>query len=293
MSGSLRLSSGGQKQRSSMSIAHSGASSLLLRPVVVAAALSGLVLLPASSLSLSFSSAREWGGGCEGAGPPPPLPQVPCLEVPKCSTGQRTRTSPFAVVIPDPHWSSALRTDVSICHSETGFEVMWALETAVDPDAPNFTACHDTVWEADAAEFYIAPSAPGAGTTMNYTEVDVGPHMGAVWLGRIYNPSGFEPDPSSFAHLPECAGSGVESNVSMGPAGWNATVHVPYAFAMGKAARGTLGSGGSLPPVWRSNFYRWAFSPHQLTGWHNVSCEGHGECNPPHVPSYFGVLVLL
>jgi hypothetical protein len=70
------------------------------------------------------------------------------------------------------------RTTVTICHDDyTSLRLRWVLKGAAIPAAfaPNMSVCHADVWEADAAEFYIAPLPIGAAfDTVNYTEVDVG-----------------------------------------------------------------------------------------------------------------------
>lgn len=229
--------------------------------------------------------------GCDGAGPKPPLPSVPCIEVPGCESGNKALISGFDVVTPDPNQPNLppLKTDVSICYSRNGFESTWVLSGKVASDAPNMTTCHASLWEGDAAEFYIAPSAPGAGTTHRYSEIDVGTQTGGMWLGHMYNPSGFNPDPSSYDHLPNCNTSGILTGSFVESTGWVARLFVPYSFVMPNGFKPNQ----QIPSVWRANFYRWAYSPRQLTGWHNTSCEGNEPCNAPHIPKYFGVLVLV
>lgn len=225
-----------------------------------------------------------WAGGCEGAGPQPPEPPVPCMEVPSCASGRLAHTTPFVVVTPDPTASPALVTAVSLCHTEGHLNVSWTLAGRAAPS--NLTQCHDNVWQLDAAEFYLAASSPGARAPVNYTEIDHGPHPGAMWLGHIYNPTGYVPDPSSYANLPPCNSSGVTTRVDASAGGWSVQTLVPFGLVPGVDAN-------APPAVWRANLYRWAASPRQLTGWHNTSCDGHDQCNAPHVPRYFGVLVLV
>ena len=147
----------------------------------------------------------EWTGTCVGAGPLPPLPQVPCLEVPSCdaSGGSSSSSSSssksdgliqrFKVVTPDPEDLPALNTSVKVCHTASGFQLTWNLGgAAVNKSAPKMSDCHASLWEGDAAEFYIAPSEPQGPTPETYSEIDVGPYPGGMWLGHIVNPYVFK-----------------------------------------------------------------------------------------------------
>jgi hypothetical protein len=208
----------------------------------------------------------------------PALSSLPTVDVPRCP--HYGKANGFSLIGDGDTSTTPQQTDAELCWNETHLDLRW---TAFSRQViSNYTQCHDTVWMADAVEFYISP---GAISSTNYTEIDSSP-MGGMWLGRIVNPSGYNPGPASYVNLPECNTSGIQLTTSITQEAYSAHLAIPFSFLLGSATK-------DIPKQWRANFYRWNEVPRNLTAWSPTSCDGVSPCNAPHVPKYFGHLKLV
>jgi len=214
---------------------------------------------------------------------------LPVLHVPQCpeieSVGDfiflsgRRRKEQLAVSNPPQ------QTLASLCWNATHLTVVWMATS--NKVISNMSACHDRVWKQDALELYISPGWTDA---PNYTEIDVSP-AGALWLGRIQNPTGYMPN-SSLTIQPDCADSGILHKVELVPEGFRVQLQIPFWFLVGDSATAW---NEDVPREWRVNFYRWNKDPRNLTAWSVTYCDGmkRGKtCNDAHVPKYFGRMLL-
>ena len=194
---------------------------------------------------------------------------LPTLEVPTCP--HVATASGFSLIGFGSLTAPPQETSASVCWNQTHLRVKWA--AASKDVVSNSTKCHDKVWTQDAVEFYISP---GSQTSTNYTEIDSSPR-GGLWLGRIVNPSGYDPSAASYKNLPDCTASGVRLRTALDKAGFTASLDLPFSFLLGTT------SYADVPTEWRANFYRWNTVPRNLTAWSPTSCDGVWPCNAPHV----------
>ena len=231
----------------------------------------------------SHSWRRREDTACQGALPANHTP-VPCLLVPTCESGTFAAAFDFGLV--DGSGPAKQPTTVLVCHDPVGLSIVYS---ATDDNVEsNFSSCQDHVWEADALEFMIYPGSMSADPGGNYSELDLSPH-GALWAGRIHNPSGVDPLRNTTIPIP-CNSSGIRWSAAIDKAGWGATLFVPWQLVSHPfSVQGEVAPG---PPtrIWRANFARFdtprGAPAHEQTAW-SPTLSGSF-----HVPHRFGVLVL-
>ena len=142
--------------------------------------------------------------------------------------------------------------------------------------------CGDSVWEVDTVEFYF--SANLHDTNQNVSEIDIGAVSNGLWPGWINNTGGYWPDSN---RMMECDKILVQRKTT--DSGWNANMSIPWQFL-------NVASDKARPTVGRVNFYRWNYgvfgastSTGNMSAWTVTKCDGQVDCNPPHVPKYYGV----
>ena len=112
-------------------------------------------------------------------------PAVPCLLIPKCSSGSYAAAVPY--VQANGNGSAIQGTSALICFTPDELKLLYV---ATDDDVySQYTQCHDPVWQDDALELMLFPGALAADPAGNYTEIDISPHVSEKKSIRVVIPA--------------------------------------------------------------------------------------------------------
>jgi len=249
------------------------------------------LLLFAAAAALTASAAASCGRSDD----------VPCLRIPPCGgVAPAAAAAPFYVSDAATRVLASPQTKVAICHTASGLRVVYEGDDAhvVTP----WTRCNDPVFERSSTfEFFASPVERPTDDPIWYHEIDGGP-ANVLWAGVSNNSKGnattcdAAAGDACVAGNLNCSGAqtfpsapGLRAVIANTSTGWRETLDVPFAaFPASFVGRGRW-------PLWRVNFYRYAyphgpdatFSNYQLSAWSPTHDPSF------HTPSRFGVALLV
>ena len=154
-----------------------------------------------------------------------PANNLPCFEVPRCSTGQTADI--FINQLSNGYGASQSQSDVSLCFDDVRLYVNHTANGQIYLNNPGYKTCNDPVFNADVAEMFIAPNMES--TPHCYNELDISP-FGVMFDAGIYNPNLNHTGIEGYEF--ECSGTGVEysSSINMVDNMWSATLSFTFAL---------------------------------------------------------------
>lgn len=165
------------------------------------------------------------------------------------------------------------QTTVRIAHDGATLFVRFDCE---DRDVwGTFEQRDDPLWQEEVVEVFLAP---GRADPIRYFELEVSPR-GVLFDARIENPA--TDRARRVVDLAwDCPGIAWRAGLLSVPSGWRAELSIPWA---------SLAPAGSIPEVWRANFYR-VERPRDGDTEYSCWCPTWTEPADFHRPERFGAL---
>ncbi|MBX3012188.1 MAG: carbohydrate-binding family 9-like protein [Caldilineaceae bacterium] len=215
---------------------------------------------------------------------------LPRLLIPRVAANWAAGADPFAwaweqavtlppMVLADGSGPAQQQTTIRVCYNEQDLFIRF---DCADTDIWGTYSERDAaIYDEEVVEVFLAP---GTETPVDYYEFEVSPN-GVLLEVLAHNPTGERGD-IRLDFSWDCAGLRWGAQREDAQNQWRAFYAMPWA-----SVGASVGVSGSLPPVWRINFYR---IERPRTAEPEFSCWSPTMSNPAnfHRPAYFGYLAL-